>query len=78
MNIFLVGFRKGFTAFGHRVNDVITFLVLVPVYFIGVGITSIIGRLAKKKFLDINPSGDTYWINVDEKEDTLDDYRRSF
>ena len=51
------GFKSGFKEFGHRMNSAITVIVLVPVYFIGIGFTSLIGKAAGKKFLNMNKRG---------------------
>ena len=75
---FLKGFKDGFKEFGLRINSGITGSIMVFVYFIGVGLTSIFGKLSKKKFLDINPKKDSYWIDIEDTEKTLEDYRRSF
>jgi hypothetical protein len=75
---FFGGFKLGFTSFGHRVNSVVTAAVLVMVYVIGIGFTTLLGRIAGKKFMDMNPGGESYWTDVEQKEETLDDCRRSF
>jgi hypothetical protein len=75
---FFTGFREGFTAFGHRVNSVVTVIVLVPVYFVGIGLTAVLGRVTRKKFLVLKPEGSSYWLKVEEKEDNIDNCRRSF
>ena len=49
-NLFVKGFKLGFKNFGHNVTKIVNFILLVPVYFIGVGLTSIIAKLSKKKF----------------------------
>ena len=73
---FFSGFKSGFKEFGHRVNSGVTLIVLVPVYFIGVGLTSVIGRLARKNFLDTS-SKDSYWIPA-KNDETMEDHRHSF
>jgi hypothetical protein len=78
MNAFLKGVRSGFKKFGHRVNSVVNTVVLIPVYFLGVGLTSVIGKIAKKKFMDLDPKGESYWVEVKENEHDLEYYRRSF
>ena len=71
------GFKSGFKEFGHRMNSAITVIVLVPVYFIGIGFTSLIGKAAGKKFLNMNPQGDSYWIDA-HNDETMEEHRHSF
>ena len=75
---FLRGFKEGFKEFGLRVNSAVTVFVMLFVYIIGIGLTSVFGKLSKKKFLDLNPQKDSYWIIVEDSEKTIEDYRRSF
>jgi len=62
-------------AFGLRVNSVVTATVLVIVYFVGVGMTSLIGKIARKEFIKTSSEKETYWINKKEEEE---DHRRMF
>ena len=75
---FFRGFKEGFREFGLRVNDGVTVIVMLFVYVIGIGLTSIFGKLSKKKFLDLNPEKSSYWINIEASKKTIEDYRRSF
>lgn len=76
---FIKGFKKGFGKPGHIIADLINTLLLLPVYFIGVGITSLIAKLFKKHFLDISPSKkDTYWKDLDIKKRPIEKYYRQF
>ncbi len=75
---FLHGFKKGFQGFGMRVNTAITLVTLLFVYIFGVGITSVIGKLAKKKFLDLGSERPSYWKVLEQKEQSVEDYKRSF
>ena len=77
-NSFVKGFLKGFKNFGQNVTNVVNFILLVPVYFIGVGLTSIIAKLLRKKFLDLNLKGKTYWKEEKSKKQPIEKYYRQF
>ncbi len=78
MTSFLRGLKEGFKEFGLCINSAVTVLVLLFVYIIGVGLTSLFGKLSKKKFLDLKPEKNSYWIDVEDSENVIEDYRRSF
>ena len=68
-----------FKKFNMIVSSTITVFALSIVYFIGVGITSLIGKMFGKKFLDhTHGKKDTYWIKSLEDENTFERYRRMF
>lgn len=75
MNPFLRGLKEGFHNFGLRVNSAVTFIVMVLVYFVGIGITALINKVGKKNLLDISMNKKSYWIR---KEKENEDYRRIF
>lgn len=77
-NLFVKGFKLGFKNFGHNVTKIVNFILLVPVYFIGVGLTSIIAKLSKKKFLDLNMKGKTYWKEKKLEKQPVENYYRQF
>lgn len=60
---FFKGFKEGFGLFGKIISGLINAILLSIVYFIGVGVTSIICRLGGKRFLDLrlDKSKDSYW-----------------
>ncbi len=80
MKNFVKGFKKGFTQFGHNLSNLVNSILLSIVYFIGVGITSIIAKITKKHFLEmkIKKSQKTYWSNLDLKKQKMDEYYRQF
>ena len=75
MNSFLKGLKEGFHNFGLRVNSGVTAIVMTLVYFIGIGITSLISKAGKKHMLDTSINKKSYWI---KKENVNEDYRRIF
>ena len=78
VNLFVKGFVNGFKNFGHRVTNVVNFVLLLLVYFIGVGATSIVAKLSKKKFLDFSRKEDTYWKDRNLGKQSLKEYYRQF
>jgi len=65
---FLKGFKEGFKEFGEAITAIINFILLLIVYLIGVGITTIIARISKQKLLDLNfrDKRKSYWIKHKE------------
>ena len=51
---FLSGFKEGMRQFGQTISIIINSGLLLIVYFIGIGFTSIIAKLFHKHFLDLN------------------------
>lgn len=78
VNLFVKGFAAGFKNFGHNITNVVNFVLLFLVYFIGVGSTSLASKLSKKRFLDLKQKGETYWKERDLGKQTLDKYYRQF
>ena len=60
---FFLGFWDGVKRFGLRMSKVTNFVLLVPVYFLGVGVTSIIAKIAGKRFLllKLSKNKKSYW-----------------
>lgn len=54
--------RNAFKRFQKKLQEIlgntIAFILLIPVYYIGVGIISIIAKLSKKHFLDLTSRTD--------------------
>jgi large-conductance mechanosensitive channel len=76
---FLIGIKDGFHAFGQHISNGINFIILAIVYYLGIGLVSLIAKITGKKFLKMSKNGkDSYW---DEKKlGTLprDHYYRMF
>ena len=79
MNDFFKGFKKGMTGFGHNISVIVNSALLIIVYFVGVGITSIIAKLFNKKFLDMKIADkETYWKDLNLKNKDIEEYHRQF
>ena len=76
---FITGLKEGFTEFGSSINSIIFTALLFLVYIFGIGLTSIVLRLAKKDILDTkNKKKKTYWfdlnLNLKDKESYYNQY----
>lgn len=77
---FFLGVKEGQKLFGEVISSVINFITLSFVYFFGIGITSIIGKLAGKNYLDnkIEKNKETYWEDLNLNTKLMEDYYRQF
>lgn len=78
LNEFTLGFWKGFKQFGHIINNIINFVLLSVVYFIGVGITFLVAKIMGKHFLNTGKKKDTYWVKLNLGKQKMEDYYRQF
>jgi hypothetical protein len=79
-NQFFKGFKKGMHLFGQNIAIIINSVLLLLVYFLGVGITSIIAKIFDKHFLETKLSNkrETYWSNLNLKKKNIGEYYRQF
>lgn len=77
---FFSGFRNGFKDFGHSISAIINSILLLIVYLIGVGLTSLFARLSNKHFLQrkIIRNKETYWSDLNLKKKPVEEYYRQF
>lgn len=80
MRWFFKGVKDGMHRFGLDIATLVNTILLSLAYFIGVGITAIIAKLAKKKFLEtkLNPRAKTYWNNLNIKKRHIDEHYKQF
>lgn len=72
-------FIKYFKKFNLFLTKAINTILLSIVYFVGIGITSVIGKIFHKRFLDMElKEKKTYWIEIEDREKTREDYKRMF
>ena len=65
--------------FGEHITVLVNSLLLCVVYLIGVGITSIIAKIFRKQFLDMQLKKEgSYWTTLDLKKKDKEDYYRQF
>ena len=70
---------EGIKEFGKNLSIIINTLLLTLVYFIGVGTTSIIAKIFKKRFLQSKKlEKDSYWINTNKKNKDIEEFYKQF
>jgi len=70
-------FKKGMTEFSHNIIIIVNTILLLAVYLIGVGLTSLTAKLSKKHFLETKKEK-TYWSNLNLKNKPIKEYYRQF
>ena len=72
-------FREAIGYFGRGIAFLVNSLLLALVYFIGVGITSLIAKAFGKRFLEMKSSKkDSYWSELNLKKKPIESYYRQF
>lgn len=76
----LVSFKRGMNFFGQIISNLINSILLLIVYVIGVGITSIVAKTFKKKFLNmrLDFKAETYWEELGLSKRPIEEYYRQF
>ncbi len=69
-----------FKAFGEKVASVVNFILLIPVYFIGVGLTKVFAKIAGAEILSITQDKErkSYWKEYSCKTEENERYKRMF
>lgn len=77
---FLKGFGQGARNFGQNLGAIINTVLLLIVYIIGVGVTSIVAKLFRKRFLETRLSKErkTYWSDLGLGKKQIESYYRQF
>ena len=76
---FATGIKEGFQEFGATLATLVNAFLLTIIYFAGVGTTSVIGKICRKRFLELKSSErKSYWIDLNLGKKTLQEYRRQF
>lgn len=80
IKLFFRGFKKGTKDFGDNIVLIVNVILLSVVYFIGVGLTSILAKLFRKKFLEtkISKERKTYWSDLNLRKKPMEEYYRQF
>ena len=64
---------------GKIISSMVNFILLSIVYFLGIGLTSIIAKIFNKKFLDLKKENKkTYWEEKEMSDKEFQDYFRQF
>ena len=69
---------EGSKIFGESVSSVINLVLLSFVYFFGVGLTSIFGKIFGKKFIEDNPYKESYWEELNLTTLPIKEYYKQF
>jgi hypothetical protein len=73
------GFWKGVKRFGAFVTEVVNFVLLLPVYFIGVGVTSIVAKFFGKHFMLMKrEKKKSYWVKYGLKTEKKEEYYKMY
>lgn len=77
---FFSGFKEGMLTFGSNISIIVNSILLLIVYLLGVGITSMVAKLFGKHFLEtrISKQQQTYWSDLSLKKKSIDEYYRQF
>ncbi|MBI2543297.1 MAG: hypothetical protein HYW24_03865 [Candidatus Aenigmarchaeota archaeon] len=77
---FFRGFQKGMKGFGLNISTIVNTVLLSVVYVVGVGLTSILAKISKKRFLEmtISEEKETYWDELNLKKKSMEEYYRQF
>ena len=77
---FFTGLKQGMKEFGENINLIVNSVLLLFVYIIGVGITSLIAKIVGKHFLErkLSKEAKTYWSDLNIKRKPLKEYYRQF
>ena len=76
----LKGFKRGLGLFGENISTIVNTLLLSVVFLIGIGLTSLFAKITGKVFLEMKLSSkvDTYWLDLNQKVKSDDEYYRQF
>ena len=74
------GFKIGMRDFAELAADGVNLVLLLVVYVLGVGATSLAAKIFRKQFLDITPKSKTsFWVKpADEVWEKRDSFYRTF
>lgn len=80
VKVIIKHFLEGMRKFSNNLIIIINSLLLLIVYFIGVGIVAILSKISGKKFLQTKPDKDkiSYWQNLNLKKRPIQEYYRQF
>lgn len=80
MKQFFKGFNIGQRQFGENISIIVNSVLLTFVYFVGVGPTSVVAKIFRKNFLelDIDKKSKSYWSKLNLENKSIDDYYRQF
>lgn len=80
IKIFFKNFKDGMSKFGENITLLVNSCLLLIVYVIGIGATSIVAKLCNKQFLKnkISTKRTTYWSELNSKTKSIESYYKLF
>lgn len=77
---FVTSVGKGMKEFGEKIATVVNTILLLLVYIVGVGVTSLIARIFRKHFLEKKTSkkASSYWSDLNIKKQERGKYYKQF
>ena len=79
INLFLEGFKQGFKNFGYTITNIVNFFLLLVAYIVGIGLVSVISKLAGKHFLELKKQNkSSNWHEHNVTKQPLEKYYRTF
>jgi cytochrome c biogenesis protein CcdA len=80
MKKFFSGFKKGFELFGSNITCLVNTVLLTAVYIVGVGLTFLVSRIFKKRFLEtkVDKKLKTYWSELNLKTQKIEEYLKQY
>jgi hypothetical protein len=74
------GCRQGMKRFGQTISIIINSVLLTIVYVVGVGLTAVIAKVARKHFLEKKflPGSSSYWSDLRLGKKDIKEYYRQF
>ena len=72
------GFKNGMKTFGDTLSAIVNSILLLFVYIVGVGITSIFAKISNKHFLEKDLDEESYWNDLDINEKNIEECYRQF
>jgi len=70
--------KEGQKMFGDDIASIVNFFLLTFVYFLGVGITSIVAKISGKHFLELKRDKNSYWSELNLGKRKKEEYYRQF
>jgi hypothetical protein len=78
MKAIFKGIKEGMAGFGETISILVNSILLTFVYFVGVGMTSLIAKLSGKHFLETKKKMGSYWSELNLKKKEMKEYYRQF
>ena len=78
MKKFLKGIKIGLGNFGSGIGTIVNSVLLLIVYVIGVGVTAILAKIFRKRFLETKRKEGSYWTELNLGKKELKEYYRQF